>query len=102
MPNEIETRPTSAGQDRAMAPRGWMVRNERFLRAVCMISVYVFGALCLISILTLGIFAFISGILLGLVLAAALGIVASMKLRQRRSDAAREKIESSREGHRER
>jgi len=97
MPNEIEMRATSAAQPRPVAPNGWLMRNERFLRAVCMISVYVFGAICLISILTLGIFAFISGILLGLVLAAVLGIVVLMKLKQRRSDTARQKIESSRE-----
>ena len=72
----------NAGRDRdagahprlstASGASGWFVRNERFLRAICMISVYVFGAICLISILALGTFAFISGILLGLVLAAAM------------------------------
>ena len=74
-PEEIEARTTSAGELCHPANQSWIARNERFVRTVCMLAIYVFGALCLISILALGAFVLITGILLGLVLAAALGIV---------------------------
>jgi hypothetical protein len=74
---------SSASPTRAVQG-GWILSNERFVRAVFMISIYVFGALCLISILALGAFAFISGILLGLVLAATLGIVILLKFKRAR------------------
>jgi hypothetical protein len=88
MPGEIETgraqrstvRPSVS--TRPSVRSGWIRRNEPFLRAVFMISIYVFGALCLISILALGAFAFISGILLGLVVAATLGIVILLKFKR--------------------
>lgn len=90
MPDEIE--PGCAESDAvrysaersAAAPSSWIARNDRFLRAVCMISIYVFGALCLMSILALGAFALISAILLGLVLAAILGIVVLLQLHRAR------------------
>jgi len=75
MPDEIEPRTTSAAKACPPADQSWITRKDRFLRALFMISVYVFGALFLISILALGTFALVSGILLGLVLAAAIGIV---------------------------
>lgn len=90
MLDEIEPRRTEAvtvppsASLRPAEPSGWFARNERFLRAVCMISIYVFGALTLISILALGAFALISGILLGLVLAAILGIVILLQLKRAR------------------
>lgn len=75
MPEDMETRVVHGPQGaRPAANQSWVTRKDRFLRALFMISVYVFGALCLISILVLGTFALISGILLGLVLAAVAGI----------------------------
>lgn len=82
MPDEIEARNTSAVEPCRPANQSWIARNERFVRTVCMLAVYVFGALCLISVLVLGAFVLITGILLGLVLAAALGIVV-LQIRRR-------------------
>jgi hypothetical protein len=90
MPDEIEPNhaPSASvrlsAHGRRPAKSRWIVRNESFLRAVFMISVYVFGALCLISILALGAFALISGILLGLVLAAIFGIVVLLQMKRAR------------------
>jgi hypothetical protein len=88
MPDEIETSRAVPAPARRDVPQGWsggwIGRNERFLRTVFMISVYVFGALCLISVLVLGAFAFITGVLLGLVLVAALGIVILLNFRRLR------------------
>lgn len=75
MPDDMETRVVHGPQPGPPANQSWIARKERFLRALFMISVYVFGVLFLISVLALGAFALATGILLGLVLAAAIGIV---------------------------
>ena len=62
----------------------WIARNERFLRTVFMICVYVFGALCLVSVFALGAFAFISGVLAGIVLLSVLAVAVLLKFRQKR------------------
>lgn len=85
MRDEIETG-TSHPSDASLPPparRAWIVRNEKFLRTIFMIAVYVFGAMCLVSILALGAFAFISGVLAGMVLLSVLAIVVLLKVKRR-------------------
>lgn len=38
----------------------WLLRHEKFVRAICMVGAYVFGAIFLVSILAAGVFALVS------------------------------------------
>jgi hypothetical protein len=86
MPHEIGTTRASSQSTRpAPHPGGnWIVRNEKFLRTIFLISIYVFGAMCLVSIFALGAFAFISGVLAGIVLMSVLAVLVLLKFRRRR------------------
>jgi hypothetical protein len=64
------------------ARQHWLLRNEKFLRAISMIGMYVFGALFLISLFALGTFAFISGILAGIFLCSLLMMFVLLKLQR--------------------
>ena len=79
MPDQIETRSqtshlvngsregATSASPRQAAP--WILRNERFVRAMCMVGLYVFGAIFLVSILAVGAFALISVVIATLFLA---------------------------------
>jgi hypothetical protein len=83
MADEIETSSASQADLHPAARQAWIARNEKFLRTIFMIAVYVFGAMCLVSILALGTFAFISGVLAGIVLVSVLAIVVLLKVKRR-------------------
>ena len=83
MANEIEASRTLSAQPE-IPRQGRVLRHEAFLRTVCMLGVYVFGALCLVSIFALGTFAFISGLLAGIFLALLLILLALFHLGRRR------------------
>jgi len=60
MPDEIETQSslaTDSHQGRpslSARPQPWILRHEKFVRAMCMVGAYVFGAIFLISLLAVG------------------------------------------------
>lgn len=68
---------------RQKAPQGWILRNERFLRTILLLAVYVFGAMCLVSIFALGAFAFISGVLAGIVVVSLVAVFVLLRLKRR-------------------
>lgn len=84
MPDEIEASRASRATPQTATRQGWVLRNEKFLRTVCLMGVYVFGAMCLVSIFALGTFAFISGLLAGIFLVLLLMMFALFKLRRSR------------------
>ena len=64
---ERDTETTSFSANRSAAPKeasrslgAWLLRHEKFVRAMCMVGAYVFGAIFLVSILATGVFAFVS------------------------------------------
>jgi hypothetical protein len=65
-------------------PLPWALRNEKFVRAMCMIGIYVFGAIFLISMLAVGVFTLISVALAVLFLASAAMVLALWALNRRR------------------
>lgn len=68
---------------RQKAPQGWILRNERFLRTILLLAVYVFGAMCLVSIFALGAFAFISGVMAGIVVVSLVAVFVLLRLKRR-------------------
>jgi hypothetical protein len=60
----------------------WILRNEKFVRAMCMVGIYVFGAIFLVSILVVGVFTLISMALASLFLVS-LAIFLSVWMRSR-------------------
>jgi len=79
MPDQIETRSQTShlvNGSREGAPSAsprrpvpWILRNEKFVRVMCMVGLYVFGAIFLVSILAVGAFALISVVIATLFLA---------------------------------
>jgi hypothetical protein len=57
-------------------PLPWYLRNEKFVRAMSMIGIYVFGAIFLVSILALGVFTLISLVFAILFLASIVTVLA--------------------------
>jgi len=76
MPDQMETRsqtdhgkwpnplvngsPESASSASPRRTAPWILRNEKFVRAMSMVGLYVFGGIFLVSILAVGAFALIS------------------------------------------
>jgi hypothetical protein len=60
MPDEIETQSSLATDSRqgrrsvVARPLPWILRHEKFVRAMCMVGAYVFGAIFLVSLLAVG------------------------------------------------
>ena len=67
------------------SPSSWLTRHEKFVRAICMIALYVSGAVFLVALLALGGMSVISGILLGIFVAALSTILTLYALTRRRS-----------------
>jgi hypothetical protein len=88
MPDEIETgRPFPTKFRASTAPERrvpWILRKEKFVRAMCMVGVYVFGAIFLISILAIGLFTLVSVVLAVLFLASLALFLALWILKRRR------------------
>jgi hypothetical protein len=85
MPDETEAKrlPSGAVARSAGSPI-WILRHEKFVRAICMIAAYVFGAIFLISIFVAGLFAFISIVLAAMFLMALAIFFALWALKRRR------------------
>lgn len=92
MPGPIESREGAnhlVNDSRAQAPSAppkrpgpWILRHEAFVRAMCMVGLYIFGAIFLVSVLALGALALVSVVLAALFLAL-LGIVLFLWARTR-------------------
>jgi hypothetical protein len=75
---------TSGPRSGATEQLGWVLRKERFLRAMCLVAAYAFGTIFLISVFALGTFALISGLLAGAFLVSLAILWALAKLRASR------------------
>jgi hypothetical protein len=62
----------------------WALRNEKFIRAMCMVGAYVFGAIFLVSLLAVGVFTFISVLFAAMFLASLATFFALWTLKRRR------------------
>jgi hypothetical protein len=92
MTDEIETRDrdaplVSGSSDRAIPsypvrPLPWLLRKEKFVRAIAMVGLYVFAAIFLISMLAVGVFTLISLVIAALFLAS-LALVLYLWMRTR-------------------
>ncbi len=65
-------------------PAPWILRNEKFVRAMCMVGLYVFGGIFLVSILAVGAFALISVAIAALFLASLVTFLTLWILNRRR------------------
>jgi hypothetical protein len=90
MPDEIETQSSLATDSRqgrptaATRPLPWILRNEKFVRAMCMVGAYVFGAIFLISLLAVGFLTLITVALAVLFLASLALFLALWTFKRRR------------------
>jgi hypothetical protein len=76
--------PVEKGHSGASLPK-WLLRHENFVRAMCMIALYVSGAVFLIAILLLNGLTLMSEVLLGIFAASLSIILALSRLKRRRS-----------------
>jgi fatty acid desaturase len=90
MPDEIETQSSLATDSRhgrpslTARPQPWILRNEKFVRAMCMVGAYVFGAIFLISLLAVGFLTLITLALAILFLASLALFLALWTIKRRR------------------
>ncbi len=89
MPDEIETQSSLAtdsrqGRRSVAAPLPWILRHEKFVRAMCMVGAYVFGAIFLISLLAVGFLTLITLALAILFLASLALFLALWTIKRRR------------------
>jgi hypothetical protein len=59
-----------------------LLRNEKFVRAMCMVGLYVFGAIFLVSMLAVGVFTLVS-LVLAILFLASLAMVLALWARSR-------------------
>jgi hypothetical protein len=93
MPDELQTRTPSSQQlvresrqgaylTQSKRPTPWLLRNEKFVRAMCMVGLYVFGAIFLVSMLAVGVFTLVS-LVLAILFLASLAMVLALWARSR-------------------
>ena len=71
----------SAEPPQSLGAYGWIRSHEKFLRAMCLVAAYVFGALFLISLLAIGALAFVSGLFAGIFLIAVLSVFVLLRFK---------------------
>jgi hypothetical protein len=75
----------AAAQRSGGPPRGWLARNEKFVRAICLMALYVSAAVFLVAVLAVGGMSIVSGILLGIFVASLCTILLLRRPKPRRS-----------------
>ena len=86
MPDEMQIRTPPSGTVAQAPPSAtWLRRNEKFIRTLCMLAAYVFGAIFLISVLAVGLFAFVTGALAGIFVVSVAVIFVLSRFKRRRS-----------------
>ena len=77
-------RASSAEAPQSLGAYAWIRGHEKFLRTMCMVAAYVFGALFLISLLAIGAVALVSGLFAGIFLISLLSVFVLLRLKPRR------------------
>jgi hypothetical protein len=84
MPAGSKTTPSgSVAAVRPDSRSSWLIRNEKFVRAICMIAVYVSGVMFLIAVLAVGGMGAVSDILLAVFVVSLSTLVVLYKRKRR-------------------
>jgi len=82
MPVESKTGIARSSAGSANSASTWLVRNQSFIRAICLILTYVSAMAFLVAILLLGAFTLIIAILLG-IFVASISVIVLLRLKMR-------------------